>query len=136
MLGQAKQVMMRTLAPEIKNLINTDMLEEDNQDSWAIAIGKVEYRNLLQAHKSSRSGPETGTRKGNNSTSLMYALTGEADEEFPVSPKEWRDYVFTTDLFVQDGRWNGDSYTKAMLESIVGERVDENDIAHLEDEQA
>lgn len=123
MIGQAKQVMMQTLSPEIRRLINTDISETENQDSWTIAIGKVEYSNLCQAHK------KHSQSKGTN-RSIMYALTGEPDEAFPVSPAEWREYVFKTDLFVtRNEKWNGSNYTKGQLEKIVGHSISSDDIS-------
>ena len=117
MIGQAKQVMMQTLSPEIKRLINTDIKEIDHQEPWTIAIGKVEYSNLCQAHKK---------QPGVN---IMYALTGEPDEQFPVQPDEWKEYVFKTDLFTRDEKWNGTCYTKEQLEQIVGHSIDSEDIS-------
>lgn len=130
MLGQAKQVMMRTIAPEIKSLINTDINEAEHQNPWAIAIGQVEYRNLQQAqHKQSPRNKNSDGRRSN----LIYALTGQPDEVFPVKASDWREYVFKTDLFAEDGRWNGVAYTKSMLEKIVGESICDEDISY-EDE--
>lgn len=128
MIGQAKQVMMQTLSPEIKRLINTDITESENQDRWTIAIGKVEYNNLCQAHNKQK---QDSTSTPSMKTSLMYALTGEPDEEFPVTPMEWREYVFKTDLFVtRNEKWNGTNYSKEQLEKIVGHSIDSDDISY------
>lgn len=120
MKGQAKQVMMQTLSPDIKKLINTDITEEENQNLWAIAIGKVEYVNLCQAHDK------------HPDRSIMYALTGQPDDEFPVQWMEWKEYVFKTDLFTNDKKWNGSSYTKEQLEKIVGQSINDDDICYDE----
>ena len=116
MIGQAKQVMMRSLSPEIKRLINTDITEAEHQDSWAIAIGKVEYSNLCQAQEKR---PEVD---------IMFALTGEPDEEFPVHAEAWKEYVFRTDLFASNKKWNGVNYKREQLEKIVGHSIDIGDI--------
>ena len=116
MLGQAKQVMMETLSPIIKGLINKGIKEQLDQEAWAIAIGKVEYSNLCQAHEK------------NPDVDIMYALTGRPDKAFPVSESKWKDYVFKTDLFSRKGKWNGSAYSKAQLERIVGTKIDTADI--------
>ena len=118
MIGRAKQVMMQTLAPEIKRLINTDISEAENQDRWTVTIGKVEYANLCQAHDKQPT------------IHIMYSLTGVPDEEFPVAPMEWREYVFKTDLFnSHNEKCNGINYTKDQLENIVGHEVSNDDIS-------
>lgn len=116
MLGQAKQVMMETLSPIIKGLINKGIKEQLDQEAWAIAIGKVEYSNLCQAHEK------------NPDVDIMYALTGRPDKAFPVSESKWKDYVFKTDLFSRKGKWNGSAYSKTQLERIVGKKIDTADI--------
>ena len=118
MLGQAKQAMIRSLAPEIRSLIDTDMHEEDNQNLWTIAIGRIEYANLCQAHAR------------HPDTTIMYALTGVPDDVFPVRWEDWKEYVFKTDLFTQGGKWNGSSYTKEQLESILDRTISSDDITY------
>jgi hypothetical protein len=127
MHGQAKQIMMQTLSPEIKKLINTDIMEKEHQESWLIAMGKVEYQNLCQARESHAAGDVSPSDASHNH--LMYALTGEPDEEFPVQPAQWRDYVFKTDLFQADGKWNGSCYTRAQLEKILGRKVRDDEVS-------
>jgi hypothetical protein len=114
MISQAKQVMVATLAPEMRALLTEGISEDDNQNAWTIAIGKIEYRNLCAAQ-----------RAGGN---IVFALTGEPDEDFHVPAEHWRDYVFRTDLFTSSGKLNGASYRKDQLEKILNRPVTDSEI--------
>lgn len=114
MICQAKHVMVKTLAPEMRTLITEGITEDDNQNAWTIAIGKIENRNLCAAHKPGED--------------IIYALTGEPDEEFFVPPSQWRDYVFKTDLFTSSGKLNGTAYRKDQLQKILNRPVVDSEI--------
>lgn len=133
MIGQAKQVMMQTLSPEIKSLINTDITESENKERWTTAIGRVEYANLRQAHAKQQERDKSNNSSSNSSSSsppLMFSLMGVPDEEFPVSLQEWQEYVFRTNLVTSADKWNGVHYTRTELESIAGHAIDEKDISY------
>ena len=117
MLSQAKQVMMQTLSPTIKKLINDDIRRKDDPDAWAVAIGQTEYNNLCQAY----------ARQGGN-VDIRFALTGEPDDEFPVKAEEWREYVFQTDLYNGNSKLNGRDYTKEQLERILNRSIRHDEI--------
>lgn len=78
----SQELIVNTLAPEIKLLLETNVDEEENKEAWKKAVGEVVHRNIKLAKE----------KTGNDS---MQALAGVADAVLDVPAEVWIKAVYT-----------------------------------------
>ena len=114
--------MMNTLAPEIRELLDKDIVEAENPKPWGIAMGKVCYRNISKA------------KEQNPDISERLVLCGTPDEAKPVPLEQWHGVVWKSDLFAENGKFNGSAFTKDELREITGREVTAEEIEASSDD--